>query len=145
MKTRTLLASAALVLLAALPALALKLLVHLTPRNLAAQGFAVRANKQENGTIEFRVTRDLSKSHWPGRSAMLEIRGTGTSTVRRLLEPEKRDNTLTYRFEIAPADAARATLTISEVQTDRYGNKLVGGGTIYEFRLADYAVQPAER
>jgi hypothetical protein len=145
MKTRVLLASAALALWACVPALALKRLVQMSPRNLGVEGFAISTSREEHGTVKFRVSRELSKAVWPGRSAMLELRGDGGRIVRRPLEPEKENNTLTYRFEIAPPDLTRALLTVSEVQTDRNGNKLVGGGTIYEFRLVDYVVRSAER
>jgi hypothetical protein len=138
MSARTLLASAALLLLASVPGLAEKLLAHMTPGNLASNGFAIRSTRQENGIVQFHVSRDLSKAQWPGRSAVLEVRDDEGPIVRCPLEPEKRNNTVTYRFDVAQSHLSRSFLTVSEVQTNANGEPVLGGGTIYEFYLADY-------
>jgi len=141
MTTRALLAAAALLLLAALPAAAEKIMVAITPRSAADHGFAVRTGTRPNGTVEFTITRDLSKAHWPGRTGYLRVRGGGRLLVECKVAAERRGNQLTYWFSLAPTQVADAEFSLWEVQTasgEPDGEELLGGGTIYEFHPADF-------
>jgi hypothetical protein len=140
MNTRAVLASAAL-LLACLPAFAEKEAVQVTPRGLEGYGFTLSTSKRENGTVEFRITRDLAKARWQGRSAYLTVQGEVGPIVECELAADKRKNTLHYRFNIAPQQVRSSRFTLWEVQADPTRpdeEKIIGGGTIYEFRLADF-------
>ena len=72
MKRRAMLIGAASVLLGATAARALKMEVQLTPRNLASEGFKVKADR-DGEDVKFVVERDLKKSTWPGRSGNLSL------------------------------------------------------------------------
>jgi hypothetical protein len=142
MKTRLLLACAPLLLLAALPTLAEKLLAQVTPGTAAGEGFTVRQARRDNGMVEFRITRDVTKATWPGRHAYLEVRGESGLIAECSVEPDRRKDLITYRFSIAPQNIRYSHFTVTEVQTDpnnAEGPELIGGGTYYEFRLADFA------
>ena len=129
---------AAGVLLASLPVCAEKLLVRMGPQSLASEGFKI-STKQDDGVVRFQLTRDLSKARWQGRSAGLTIASEGGTIARCDVEGEKTGNVVTYRFSIAPQYVRTSHLTYSEVQTDPSSElKIIGGGTIYEFNLADY-------
>jgi hypothetical protein len=141
MRTRTYVIAAALFCLAGAPVLAAKRLMRMSPVSLTGQGFAIATDRAHGGGVEFHVERDLSQAKWQGRYATLEVRGEGGPVVRCRLEADRRKNTLTYRFTLGDAQLERAFLTIAEVQTDPdnpEGLELIGGGTIYEFNLADY-------
>lgn len=136
--TRYPLLIAAGVLVTSLPACAEKLLVRMGPQSLAHEGFKI-STKQEDGLVRFQLTRDLSKTRWQGHSAGLTISGESGIIARCAVEGEKLENVLTYRFSIAPQYVRHSRLTYSDIQTDpRSKLPLIGGGTIYEFNLADY-------
>lgn len=124
-------------LLACVPAGAVKLEMRMSPQTLAGNGFKLTA-REEDGTVRFQLTRDLSKTQWPGRSAYLTIGGEAGTIARCEVAGEKQGNNLVYRFSIAPENARRSRLTYTEVQTGPGEEKLIGGGTYFEFNLADY-------
>ena len=126
------------VLLASLPAYAVKLLVRMGPQDLASEGFKI-STKTQDGIVRFQLSRDLSKAQWEDRSAELTIAGEGGTIARCAVEGEKLGNVMTYHFSIAPQYVRHSQLTYREIQTDPNSSvKLIGGGTIYEFNLADY-------
>jgi len=137
MIARKMIALAALTAAAGAPGWAAKMLVNVTPRGAGGEGFTVTARRRDSA-VEFCVVRDLAKVTWQGRSGMLEVPGDKNTTLRRKIDPERKENTETYRFEVPSAQLSAALLTVSEVQTDRAGNKLIGGGTIYCFRLGGF-------
>lgn len=144
MKRRALLALAAVGLLASLPAQALKLEQEVTPRNIQELGFTLTANRKEDGMLAVRVTRDPAKAQWTGRYAILEVRGeTGVLAKCELvgeLTGEKEKKLVTYHFDLSPESFQQSHLRVAEVQTGPGGEQLIGGGTFYEFRLAEFAV-----
>ncbi len=147
MKSIPLIACAALLACAG-PANAVKVLSEVNPKNAASEGFAVTTVRDDRGMLDFRVTREVAKARWQGRSANLEVRGAKGLIARCGVEPlarNGRDGTVTYRFQLAPEQAMHSKLTVAELQTDPAnpdGRQLIGGGTYYEFRLADWA-EPA--
>ena len=134
-------------------ALAGKLLYPLKPENLKEAGFAVTAVKGDDGMLDVRVTRDLSKARSfdpasdleTDRAAVLEISSPAAGEgpiVRCSLDGEEIDGVVTYRFQLAPAHLKLARLTVSE--NDNYKKRkgerredLIGGGTRFTLALAD--------
>jgi len=148
MTARVMLLSVPVLLLAALPAFAEKLFVQVPPKGLPDEGLTVTTSRQTDGTVEFRVSRDVTRARWQGRYAHLDVRGDAGPLVKCQVEPDRRRNTLTYRFTVAAQHLAASRFTLSEVQTDGRGPdaiQLVGGGTIYEFRLVDFVNSSARR
>lgn len=143
MKLRAALGATAFSLALGVPAWAVKVREQVSPRTAAGQGFAVTTAAREDGTVRFTVVRDLSKARWHERDATLEVRGQTGPLLRCRLEPEKsrRKNTVTYRFDLSRDRIPHASLTVAEIQTsgdDEDGVKLIGGGTYYEFLLAEF-------
>jgi hypothetical protein len=143
MKRQALGLIAALTLAVCTQAYALKRLMRVSPANAPQVGFTVTTKERDDGTLRFTVTRDLAKATWPGRDATLEVRGENGPLVTCRLDPERdrHRNTVTYSFDLARDRIAASTLTVAEIQTAggrEDGEKLVGGGSIYEFRLADF-------
>lgn len=130
-----------------------KQLFPLKPENLKEAGFAVTAVKADDGMLDVRVARDLSKakSFDPAsgletdRSAVLEVASPAAGegpVVRCVLEGDEADGVVTYRFQLAPAHLKLARLTVFE--NDDYKRKpgerrehLIGGGTHFTLALAD--------
>jgi hypothetical protein len=144
MKARRLLCVSIGSLLLCGQALAVKISAQVSPKSAASQGFTVTTAAREDGTVRFTVVRDLSKARWHGRDATLEVRGDAGLQLRCRLEPEKsrRKNTVTYWFDLTRERIPQSTLTIAETQTadnDAESVKLIGGGTYYEFLLAEFA------
>ena len=140
MKRRVLLFGTAAVLAGTTAAWALKMEVNLMPRSLTANGFKIKAHRDDDN-VNFVIERDLKKSIWPGRSGHLSLPGDDGKSKNKRFKPTEKDGIQTYRFTV-PADLVSvATFPVTEVQTaanDPDGEELVGGGTYYRFRLADY-------
>ena len=145
---------AALLLFSPAEALALKLLSEMTPENLQGSGFSMQVENRKDGTVAFTLARDLAKarSFEPGsdlrlqRSATLKVMGKSGLLAECAVEPNERNNTLTYRFVIARDHVADSQFTLAEIDDYREekGVGLLGGGTFFEFRLALFAAQPAQ-
>jgi hypothetical protein len=140
MKRRALLIGAAGVLTCATAAWALKVEVQMTPRNLRSEGFKIKADR-DGDEVKFVVERDLKKSTWAGRSGHLSLPADGGKSKDTRIMPEEKDGIQTYRFTVPKGQMPAAIFTVTEIQT--VGNKpdgeaLIGGGTYYRFRLADY-------
>lgn len=138
MRTRLPFALVALGLLLALPAHALKVKEAVTPQSMREQGFTFSATRKEDGMLSVRITRDPAKARWTGRSAHLEVRGE--SGILAKCEPvgETKNKLVTYRFDLSPESFRHSFFTVAEIQTGPSNEILIGGGTYYEFRLADF-------
>jgi hypothetical protein len=140
-------AAAAIVCLALVSlARAEKIECKVGPSNAASEGFTVSVKPKESGLFRFTVTRDLSKAQWHGRDATLQVRQNGRLIATVPLNADKKSATkkVVYWFDIAQDRAAESHLTITEIQTaggTEDGEKLLGGGTYYEFNLADFMTQ----
>ena len=142
--------SALVLFLVCTQARALKLLARMTPENLLAAGFAVTIDRQQDGTLALTISRDLTKapSYPPdseltvSRSAYLEVSGPSGLRFKGGLAPSQNKNLVVYHFVLAGDSLSSSTFTLSEIDdykdTERRAH-LIGGGTIYEFRLADFA------
>lgn len=145
MRLRTGTVTTALAILLCTQARALKVLERITPQNAERAGFAVTVKPREDGTVRFTVTREIAKARWPGRDATLEVRGEGGPLVTCPVagHRDRAKNAISYWFDLAKDRIPNAVLTVTEVQTagnKEDGEKLVGGGTYYELRLADFPV-----
>jgi hypothetical protein len=148
MKARWLLVPAALVLLIAQEALAVKTEMRMSPKNLETVGFAVKTKVRDDGTVLVTVNRDTSKAHWPKRDCALEISESGRGEPHIVwcrLEPQKprgkEKNIVSYEFIVSPKRMDDVWFTVGEVQTSdgtENGEQLIGGGDYYRFKLADF-------
>jgi len=150
MKVQTLIASAVVVLLLSSEALALKKLVHVTPKNQESHGFSVASDPRDNGAVQIVITRDLSKARSFGpdsdlevrRSATLKVSGDSGLIVQCQVDAAKKKQTVVYRFTIARDRIPHSFFTVAEIDDykETEGREhLLGGGTYFEFRLADFA------
>jgi len=150
MKVQTLIASAVVVLLLSGEALALKELARVTPKNQESHGFSVATDQRKDGAVQFVITRDLSKARSFGpdsdlevrRSSTLKVSGDSGLIVECQVDAAKNKETVVYRFTIARDQIARSYFTVAEI--DDYKNTegrehYLGGGTFYEFHLADFS------
>ena len=133
------------------PALALKVLSRVTPESAEASGFSLTVEKQTDGTVRFTLVRDLTKARQFPTDSGLQVSRSATlrvydpSGLRAVVDvaPTTRaqPNTNSYRFTLAPDCVASSTLTVTE--DDDYVNpkeeRLLGGGTHYEFALGLFA------
>jgi hypothetical protein len=146
MKTRVVWIITAAVLLAALPAGAAKILIPMSPRNLESEGFSLNVKTRDDGTLGFEIARDPAKARWQGRDGHLDVYGADGKIASCIVQAEKKRDRLVYWFAIAPQYLPRSRFTLWEVQTDSTtGEKLLGGGTLYEFRLADFTTPQPEK
>ena len=137
--------------LAPTTASAAKMLATVTPESLQAHGFSLRTEKQKDGTVQFILTRDLSKAKsFPADSGLQVARSATLRVVAQAgfcaecgVAPGTRNqpNTITYRFTLARDCLAHSRFTV--VEDDDYRDQtqelLIGGGTHYEFDLALFA------
>jgi hypothetical protein len=143
--TRRTLLSAPL-LLAAVPAAAAKIEIQMTPKALDFHGFSLKQKRVDDGYVTFELVRDMAKSQWPAHTLYLKVSSEAGRVMQCALEAEKRKNTLRYWFKIAPEHVRHSSLSYWEVQTadgTTEGEKVIGGGTIYDFRLAEFVEEPA--
>ena len=149
MTAQILLTTGAVLLLVTGEAFAVKQRIQVTPTHLQITGFSVASQRLKGELLEFKITRDLSKAPSYGpesdlevrRDATLDVRSGTASVVECQLAPNTQKKTLTYRFVIARDFVPHSLFTLAEI--DDYKNTdgrehLIGGGTIYEFRLADF-------
>lgn len=143
------------------PALALKMLSRVTPETLQAEGFSVKVEEQQDGTVGFTLSRDLGKVRQFPADSGLRIARTVTLRVHDpaglraecSLAPVAPPNSdrVTYRFTLARDCLANSTLTVAEDAdyAEPTGERLLGGGTHYEFALGLFAghssVEPAPK
>lgn len=128
---------------------ATKLLAEMTPDNLQHAGFTMKAEDQKDGTIAFTLTRDTSKARTLEPSSGLQLRRSAALSVSSKsgliascrVEPSEKSETVTYRFVVAATCVPDSRFTLSEVDDYKEVGQegLIGGGTIFEFRLANFA------
>jgi hypothetical protein len=132
---------------------AVKLSVEMTPDNLQEPGFSTQVKKLKEGTVEFSLSRDLSKtrSFEAGselrlrRSATVKIIGQSGLIASCDVEPKLKNTTLTYRIVMAQECVPNSQFTLAETEDykEEVGAGYMGGGTMFEFRLALFAEQLA--
>lgn len=113
----------------------------------------MKVKNLNDGTVEFTLSRDLSKarSFAPDsdlqitRSATLEVLGKPGLLAKCEVQPNKQQNTITYHFVIARDCVPDSHFQIAEIEDykDPTREHLIGGGTFYEFRLALFAAHPS--
>jgi len=120
-----------------------KIQCNVVPSNAAAAGFAVSVKPRENGMLRFTIVRDLAKAQWHGRDATLQVRDSGKLVVTCPVSVprERGGKSITFWFDLSQDRADESHLTVTEIETaegKEDGEKLLGGGTYYEFKLADF-------
>src|SRR5579883_2053928 len=144
MKPFTFLATALLALVVAGAVSAESILVRMSPQGLKATGFHVTTQKLESGRIEFKISRELSKSQKPGRSASLEVGDERGVIVRCQVDGERSTKSVVYRFELMPEFERGSVFTLCEDLTDPAkpgSEKILGGADYYQFHLADFSAE----
>jgi hypothetical protein len=122
----------------AIPGYALKMLAVVTPANVADQGFSFQARQRESGAIAVRITRDTTRAQWQKRTTVLEVPAEGRAPSEREVKGKRDGKQVVYRFELSPEKFQQAQFRVMEVQTGPKGEAVIGGGTFFEFRLADF-------
>ena len=135
MTPRLVITAALLGTLAALPVRADTLIAQVTPDGLAELGFTFGGTARDDGLIAVRITRDPAKGEGNYRTATLEIQGERAIVARCGIEGKREGKQIIYRFEIAPESFRRSRFMVWEGPT---GPKVLGGGAVFEFRLADF-------
>lgn len=146
--------SAALLLVSETATLAVKQAVQVIKPEFAHElGFSTNVKRNESGELEFKVIRDLSKARsvppdselMIRRSATLKVFNSTGLVVSCDLEPTKDGQTQIYRFTVAREYVPLSYLTIAEIDDykDASREHLIGGGTFYRIRLADFT-EPAQ-
>lgn len=140
-----------LLCLAPTTAYAVKLGATVTPDSLQANGFSMRTENQKDGTVAFTLIRDLSKAKsFPAdsglqvsRYAILSVGGQSGLFAQCHVASDTRNqtNTITYRFTLSRDCIAHSRLMLAEDDDykDQTRERLIGGGTHYEFDLALFA------
>lgn len=130
------------------PASALTRMDKVTPEWTKESGITMEAVKREDGSVGFTVTRYLDKerkfhadseltSRW---SAHLELRNPAGTVLSTTVAGETRKDTVVYWFVLSREAIANTRFSLSEYMAHKDpGELLLGGGTIYEFNLPDFA------
>jgi len=150
MKIQTLIAAAVAILLLSGEALALKKHVRVTPNNEEGHGLSVAMDQRKDGAVQIVITRDLSKARSFSPDSDLEVRRSSTLKVSSdsalivecQVDAEKKKEAVVYRFTIPRDRIAHSHFTVAEIED--YKNTegrehYLGGGTFYQFHLADFA------
>jgi hypothetical protein len=137
-------------------AYALKELVRVTPDNLEGTGFSLVQETKDDGTLAFTITRELAKAKTFPADSELEVRRNATLTVYGDsgvavlcgVEPmsDEAKQTVRYYFVLGKDYASRSNFTVAEIDDykDRGRERLLGGGSFFEFRLADFLSDEAK-
>ncbi|HEY0076951.1 MAG TPA: hypothetical protein VGB77_22895 [Abditibacteriaceae bacterium] len=130
------------------PASALTRMDKVTPDSTKESGITMEAAKREDGSIGFTVTRYLDKerkfpadseltSRW---SAHLELRNPAGTVLSTIVAGEAKKDTVVYWFALSREAIANTRFSLSEYMAHKDPERLLlGGGTIYEFNLPDFA------
>ena len=138
------------VLVGCWPAFALKAFSKVTPKWTKESGITVQTEKRDDGSISFTVTRYLDeKPKYPAdsdfmvkRTAFLKIGTPYGDMARTNVAAEEKKGTLVYWFSLSRVAVPHSTFTLSEYDDYKDTEKrehLIGGGSIYEFDLAEFA------
>jgi hypothetical protein len=128
---------------------AAKMLASMTPDSLDQSGFTMKVQTNKDGMISFTLTRDLSKARSFAtdselqirRSATLQLLNTSGPVATCSIEADRKENLVTYRFTIAKDFISQSSFTLADIEDykDQKRPKYIGGGEIYEFKLAPFA------
>ena len=151
MNTHVLVGSALLVLAVASESLALKEFIRVTPANEGSHGFVVECTKRADGALQFTITRDLAKARSFPPNSDLTVRRRSTLKVSSdtglvlecQIHASDKKESVVYSFAIGQSQIAHSDLTFAEIEDykDQERPRYFGGGTIYEFHLADFQSQ----
>ena len=130
--------------------MALTRMEKVTPEWTKESGITVETVKRDDGSIGFTVTRYLDKERkFPAdselttrRSAHLELRNPAGVVLSTIVAGEIKKETAVYWFALSREAIANTRFSLSEYAAYKDPNQerlLPGGGTIYEFNLADFA------
>lgn len=131
------------------PSFALTRMDKVTPEWTKESGITMEAVKREDGSIGFTVTRYLDKERkFPAdselvtrRRAHLELRNPAGVVISTIVAGETRKDTVVYWFALSREALSNTRFSLSEYMDykDPDKERLLGGGTIYEFNLPDFA------
>ncbi len=138
-----------MMLLSGAPVWALTVAEKVTPQWTKENGITMETVKREDGTIGFTVTRYLDKVRaYPDelelttrRSAYLQLRNPAGVILSTMVAGEEHEGTIVFWFALS-RDAINSTqFSLSEYAAykDPKRELLIGGGTMYDFNLADFA------
>ncbi len=139
----------AFAVLLSVPVQALTVAEKVTPKWTKVEGIAVETAKREDGTIGFTVTRYLDKarsypadSEWTTRRmAHLELRNPAGVTLSTIVGGQEHKGTVVYWFALSREALNSTRFSLSEYidYKDPDRGPMLGGGTIYEFNLTEFA------
>jgi hypothetical protein len=148
MKNRWIVSVVALLLLSA-PVFALTIAEKVTPQWTKESGITVETNKRDDGTVGFTITRYLDKarsypadSEWTTRRlAHLQLRNPAGMTLSTIVAGEEHKGTVVYWFALSREAINSTSFSLSEfvAYKDPDREPLLGGGTMYEFDLNEFA------
>lgn len=150
MKIRLAVFAVAAVLLSVMkPASALTVMDKVTPDSTKESGITMEATKREDGSVGFTVTRYLDKERkFPAdselvtrRRAHLELRNPAGLVLSTIVAGEMKKDSEVYWFALSREALSNTRFSLSEYMDykDPDRVRLLGGGTIYEFNLSDFA------
>lgn len=148
MKIRWLVVAFAVLL--SVPVQALTVAQKVTPKWTKEQGITVETVKREDGTIGFTVTRYLDKVRvYPDDlnlktecSAHLQMRNPAGVVLSTMVAGDEKNGTETFWFALSPNAINVTQFSLSEHPVSKDATQerlLIGGGTIYEFDLNEFA------
>lgn len=140
MTSRLLIATGLVNLMLMTSALALNEHIRVTPGD---DHVSVAAKKTDKGHVRFTISRDPSKNPGKTRHGWLSVSGETGFVAECAVESVAREGQLTFSFELADSSLRHSKFTLNEIVLDKDGHPQVGGATILEVRLADFA--PAAR
>lgn len=131
------------------PVFALTVMEKVTPKWTKESGITVETTKRNDGTIGFTVTRYLDKARsYPAESelttrrlAHLELRNPAGVLMTTIVAGEEHKGTMVYWFALSREAISSTRFSLSEFMAykDPEREPLLGGGTMFEFDLAEFA------
>lgn len=131
------------------PVSSLTVVEKVTPQWTKEEGITVETKKRDDGTVGFTITRYLDKARTfdtnseftNKRLAHLQLRNPAGMVLSTIVAGEERKGTVVYWFALSREAIASTTFSLSEFidYKDPERGPLLGGGTMFEFNLADFA------
>lgn len=129
-----------------------KLEARVSPKNQQSMGFSLTVEPRTGDMMRITVTRDLSKARTFDansdlelrRSSMLRVYGDSGLIVECPVTSEQKKNTVVYWFSVTKAQLANTHFTVMEIddyKATELREHLIGGGTYFEFNLADFVAK----
>lgn len=126
-----------------------KIEARVSPKNQQSMGFSLSVEPRTGNMLGITVTRDLSKARTFDansdlelrRKSMLRVYGDSGLSVECPVTGEQKKNTVVYWFSVANAQLANTHFTVMEIddyKATELREHLIGGGTYFEFNLADF-------